>query len=68
MSEFIQVGLTAIRDPITGEISQAVPLYIERKDEAAAGPLAIDATAFAREIARKFRGQMAEAREKENIR
>lgn len=32
MSEFIQVGVTALRDPITGEFLPAVPLYIERCD------------------------------------
>ena len=29
MSEFIQVGITAMRDPMTGELLDAVPLYVQ---------------------------------------
>lgn len=29
MSAYIQVGVTALRDPATGEMLPAVPLYIE---------------------------------------
>lgn len=29
MDQFIQVGVTALRDPITGEMLPAVPLYIK---------------------------------------
>ena len=36
MSEFIQVGVTALRDPKTGDFLPAVPLYIEKTDEAKA--------------------------------
>lgn len=32
MSEFIQVGVTACRDPRTGEFLPAVPIYVERAD------------------------------------
>ena len=32
MGEFIQVGVTALRDPITGEFLPSVPLYVERDD------------------------------------
>lgn len=35
MSEFIQVGVTALRDPVTKEFLPAVPLYIEKTVEAA---------------------------------
>ena len=29
MSKFIQVGMTAMRDPLTGEPLEAVPLYVD---------------------------------------
>ena len=29
MSRFIQVGMTAMRDPMTGEPLEAVPLYVD---------------------------------------
>lgn len=32
MREFIQVGQTALRDPMTGEFLPAVPLYVESTD------------------------------------
>lgn len=32
MSGFIQVGQTAMRDPVTGEMLPAVPLYIAAED------------------------------------
>lgn len=38
MSEFIQVGVTALRDPLTGEFLPSVPLYVERTD-LEAGPV-----------------------------
>ena len=38
MSEFIQVGVTALRDPLTGEFLPSVPIYVERTD-LEAGPV-----------------------------
>lgn len=32
--EFIQIGVTAARDPMTGDFLPAVPLYIEKTDAA----------------------------------
>ena len=32
--EFIQIGVTAARDPATGDFLPAVPLYIEKTDAA----------------------------------
>lgn len=32
MSDFIQVGFTACRDPKTGDFLPAVPIYVERAD------------------------------------
>ena len=34
---YIQVGVTALRDPATGEFLPAVPLYIKADDSAEAG-------------------------------
>lgn len=36
MADFIQVGVTALRDPATGELLPAVPLYIRAEDAGAA--------------------------------
>lgn len=33
MSNFIQIGVTALRDPATGELMPAVPLYIEAPED-----------------------------------
>ena len=35
--KYIQVGVTAMRDPATGEFLPAVPLYIKAEDGAEAG-------------------------------
>ena len=32
MSQFVQVGVTACRDPKTGGFLPSVPLYVERSD------------------------------------
>ena len=32
MSEYSQIGVTALRDPVTGEPLEAVPLYMRRAD------------------------------------
>lgn len=32
MDNYIQVGVTAIRDPVTGEPQHSVPLYIRAED------------------------------------
>ena len=34
MNGFIQVGVTAARDPVTGDFLPAIPLYIEATDAA----------------------------------
>ena len=34
--EYLQIGVTALRDPTTGEYLPAVPLYIRAEDNAAA--------------------------------
>ncbi|MBR6030197.1 MAG: hypothetical protein IKP40_14025 [Clostridia bacterium] len=47
--EFIQVGVTAMRDKATGRFMPAVPLYIEADDSARAGE-----TELVQEIGRLF--------------
>lgn len=49
MDGYIQIGVTALRDPMTGERLEAVPLYIRAEDagsqaraEIPVGPLAKD--------------------------
>ena len=56
MSKYIQVGVTALRDPVTGEALEAVPMYIRREDAGSQerariqeGPLARDLAAMMRE-------------------
>ena len=56
MSEFIPVGITAMRDPKTGELLEAVPLYVEARD-ADCMPL-VEAEEFIRDIRQKIREKM----------
>lgn len=41
MSEYIEVGFTAARDPATKEFLPAVPLYIEKTEESAQSEAAL---------------------------
>jgi len=41
MAEYIQVGVTAMRDPKTGDFLPAVPLYIKATTEAKAAEEAL---------------------------
>ena len=63
MSEYIQIGVTALRDPVTGEALPAVPLYIRETDagtqaraEIQMGPLARDFAAMMKEYAEGTEG------------
>ena len=62
MSRFIQVGVTAMRDPKTGEPLEAVPLYVE--ETAGGGPPLpeIDMKAFTRDFMKKMRVQAEETK------
>lgn len=64
MSEFIQVGMTAMRDPLTGEPLEAVPLYVEVINGQAPPLPEFDRTDFARTILKKIRAQKAQEDEK----
>lgn len=59
MGKFVQVGLTAMRDPLTGELMEAVPLYVEVIDDREPELPEIDRKALAEELIRKFRAQRA---------
>ena len=63
MSGYIQIGQTAARDPITGEFLPAVPLYIRKKDMAAAPPL--DDFPVAEVLGKKFGEYMKSIRKLE---
>lgn len=56
MSEFIQVGQTAMRDPATGEFLPAVPLYVRAEDRSAV------AETFDGDLKALFSGKMAQYR------
>ena len=62
MSRFIQVGVTAMRDPKTGEPLEAVPLYVE--ETVGGGPPLpeIDLKAFTRDFMKKMRVQTEETK------
>lgn len=53
MSGYVQIGQTALRDPLTGEFLPAVPLFIRESDAAAAAPL--EEINVAQVFAEKFR-------------
>lgn len=56
MSEFVQVGATALRDPKTGEMLPSVPLYIKKADANRMPAMTDDS--FARCMAEKFKTYM----------
>ena len=57
MSRFIQVGVVAMRDPMTGEPLQAVPVYVDA-EEAEQGLPGVNTTAIARAFIRKMKAQV----------
>lgn len=63
MSKFIQIGMTALRDPGTGEFLPAVPLYIREEDREKCEPkVVINGDALQRELAKKFAAYKREER------
>lgn len=46
MSEYIQIGVTALRDPATGGFLPSVPLYIRAEDQEKVEPPFIDDSAL----------------------
>ena len=64
MSEFIQVGMTAMRDPLTGKPLEAVPLYVEVIKGQVPPLPEFDRADFARTILKKIRAQRETEEEK----
>lgn len=69
MSEYIEIGMTALRDPATGDFLPAVPLYIRAEDREKCEPkVLIDGDAFQRAMAEKFAAYKREERKEEKRR
>ena len=55
MSEYIQIGTTALRDPATGDFLPSVPLFIRAEDREKCQPkVLIDGDAFEKKMLEKF--------------
>lgn len=54
MSEYIQIGVTALRDPATGGFLPSVPLYIRAEDQDKCAVPVFDAEAVYRQLAQKI--------------
>lgn len=61
MSGFIQVGVTALRDPSTGDFLPAVPLFVRTDDAAKTEAIVIDGEAI-KALSAKFADYMREKR------
>lgn len=59
MSKYVQVGMTAMRDPVTGELLESVPLYVDTEYEPAPVIPKEDMKLMARDLARHFRATVA---------
>ena len=59
---YIQIGVTALRDPMTGEPLKSVPMYVKAEDleETASVPMGIDNLSGV--LAEKFREYLEECR------
>ena len=57
MSDYIQIGVTALRDPATGNFLPSVPMYARREDAATAAPLAED-EGILKELAMRYGAYM----------
>lgn len=68
MADYIQVGVTAIRDPVTGEPLEAVPLYIRAADRPALKGAEVNPAPLLDELAAKFGQYMRGARRAERER
>ena len=69
MGEFIQIGMTALRDPATGDFLPSVPLYIRAEDREKCEPkVLINGDAFPRAMAEKFAAYKREDRKEKKRR
>ena len=58
---YIQIGVTALRDPVTGCPLESVPLFIRAEDQVHA-PAAIDSKPVADTLCRMYKTYMERAR------
>ena len=65
MNEFVQVGVSAMRDPATGQMLESVPLYVERKhvDQV---PL-IDVKQMMRDLLKYMQSREAEVKDNDTV-
>lgn len=52
---YIQIGVTALRDPMTGKPLEAVPLYVREKDAAKLPEATFQADGLAKKIGEYIR-------------
>ena len=52
MTEYIQIGSTALRDPKTGDLMESVPLYVRASDQAKVP--SIDCSAVIKTLAEQY--------------
>ena len=62
MAEFVQVGVTAMRDPMTGDFLPAVPLYVESADLEKGPVPKLDLSDIGRILAGKMRDYRKECK------
>ena len=56
MSHYVQVGVTAMRDPLTGDFMQSVPLYAKRTDmQKARMPDTLDLHGIMKTLGKQFK-------------
>lgn len=52
--KYVQIGVTAMRDPVTGEMLPSVPLFIRREDADSSAVAQIRIGTLAHELASKM--------------
>ena len=67
MMRVVQVGVTALRDPATGEFLPAVPLYVSAEDSGKVAAPVFD-RALVNSLAEKFRAYKKEDRKQKKAR
>ena len=54
MTDYVQIGTTALRDPRTGEFLESVPLFVKAEDAGKCQSVVISGEDLARTLADKF--------------
>ena len=63
-AQYTQIGITSLRDPLTGEFTQSIPLYVNRSDLEPMKDADVDGlTNCARALGEKFRAYKRELRQ-----